>query len=464
MHISIPIEATVELLNFTPINPLISKCQIKVCYVGDDPNRNHSVITKAVATDMAKSLPGCPIVGFYNEATGDFEEHNRVIDVSNGRFDVIDTTRPYGFVDLGAKVWFQKFLDDGVEHEYLMTEGYIWSDVYPEAKRIVEKGNNQSMELHNSLTKGKWTTDDNGMPKFFIINEAIIQKLCILGENVEPCFEGAGIAAQFSIDGDFKETLYSMIKELQSALQEGGNTQMNEDVKTPMTEEEQLQNPAEDTEFKKKKPDEEEEEKKEEKKPPFPPKKDEDDSEDDKETDDSEEDEDEDKKKKKKGHFAKESEEDEEKKCPDCGKPLSECECDKKKKYNLEEIAEYVELQNNFSALKADYDALEAEIKPLREFKAAADRKEKQAMIDGFYMLSAEDKKDVIENIDNYSLDDIEAKLSIICVRNKVNFSLDDDKKEETDPMVYSLNDNDNNGDNAPAWIKAVRDTAKTMI
>ena len=85
-------------------------------------------------------------------------------------------------------------------------------------------------------------------------------------------------------------------------------------------------------------------------------------------------------------------------------------------------------------------------------------------MIDGFYMLSAEDKKDVIENIDNYSLDDIEAKLSIICVRNKVNFSLDDDKKEETDPMVYSLNDNDNNGDNAPAWIKAVRDTAKTMI
>ena len=28
---------------------------------------------------MAKSLPGCPIVGFYNEAT-DFEEHNRMID------------------------------------------------------------------------------------------------------------------------------------------------------------------------------------------------------------------------------------------------------------------------------------------------------------------------------------------------------------------------------------------------
>ena len=36
-----------------------------------------------------------------------------------------------------------------------------------------------------------------------------------------------------------------MIKELQTALQEGGNAQMNEDIKTPMTEEEQnIENPA----------------------------------------------------------------------------------------------------------------------------------------------------------------------------------------------------------------------------
>lgn len=28
-----------------------------------------------------------------------------------------------------------------------MTEGYIWTDIYPESKRIIEKGNNQSMEL-----------------------------------------------------------------------------------------------------------------------------------------------------------------------------------------------------------------------------------------------------------------------------------------------------------------------------
>ena len=67
MHTSVKLDTPIEFINITPLNPLISKCQIKVCYVGDKPNRNRSVITKEVAKQMANSLPGCPIVGFYNE-------------------------------------------------------------------------------------------------------------------------------------------------------------------------------------------------------------------------------------------------------------------------------------------------------------------------------------------------------------------------------------------------------------
>ena len=148
MHNSVRMETPCEFINVTPINPLISKCQIKVCYVGDKPNRNRSIITKEVAKQMANSLPGCPIVGFFNEEKGDFEEHNRIIDISNGKFEIKDTTRPYGFVDLNAKVWFQKYLDDGMnEHEYMMTEGWLWTGQYPECRRILSQGNNQSMEL-----------------------------------------------------------------------------------------------------------------------------------------------------------------------------------------------------------------------------------------------------------------------------------------------------------------------------
>ena len=400
---------------------------------------------------MAKTLPGSPIVGFYNQAEKDFEEHNKIIEIANGKFNIIENTRPYGFVDLNAKVWFQKFKDDGKDvREYLMTEGYLWTDVYPESKRIVEHGNNQSMELHNKLTKGTWTKDENGMPQFFIINEAVIQKLCILGENVEPCFEGAGIAAEFSFDEGFKSKLFSMMEELKTALQEGEKkmSDENKEILIPESEEE-------DTEFKKK-PDEEEKDKT----PENSQKKDNDSSEDNKKT---EEQEDEEYKKKCKTKCKKAEDEDEEDICPNCGKPKSKCTCeeDKKKKYNLDDIPEYVELSNKYSALEQEKNALEVEVKSLREFKMKADRLEKQAMIDSFSMLSDADKADVVANIDTYSVNDIEAKLSIICVRNKVNFNLDKENKE-TDKLIYSLKEEDGN-DGVPAWIKAVRDTAKSM-
>ena len=168
--------------------------------------------------------------------------------------------------------------------------------------------------------------------------------------------------------------------------------------------------------------------------------------------------------------------EDEEKKCPECGKPMTECTCkkdddeEKKKKYNLDEIVEYTELlakyselETNYSALNADYDSLKAQMEDLVAFKKAAEKKEKEAMIDSFYMLSDEDKKEVIDNIDTYSVEDIEAKLSIICVRNKVSFNLDDDNVADSNETVFTL-DSDYSDDSVPAWIKAVRATVAQEI
>ncbi|MBE6148197.1 MAG: hypothetical protein E7167_01600 [Firmicutes bacterium] len=74
-----------------------------------------------------------------------------------------------------------------------MTEGYLWTGQYPECQRIITSGNNQSMELDEETIKAEWSKDENGYPEFFIINEAIISKLCILGEEFEPCFEGSQI-------------------------------------------------------------------------------------------------------------------------------------------------------------------------------------------------------------------------------------------------------------------------------
>ena len=113
-----------------------------------------------------------------------------------------------------------------MEREYLCTEGYLWTTAYPECQRIIENGNNQSLEFDEKNFSGVWTKQDNSNARFFIINEAIIEKLCILGENYEPCFEGAQIKTEFSLDDQFAEmrkTMYSMVNDLHEVLKEGGN-------------------------------------------------------------------------------------------------------------------------------------------------------------------------------------------------------------------------------------------------
>ena len=420
-HTSVKLETPIEFINVTPINPLISKVQIKVCYVSDKPNRNGSVITKEVATEMANTLPGSPIVGFYNEATGDFEEHNRVINISNGKFEIKDTTRPYGFVDLNAKVWFQKFLDDNYyEREYLMTEGYLWTGQYPEAQRVIDEGNNQSMELSEKFLDASWSKVGNGDTEFFIINEAVISKLCILGEDCEPCFEGANITApkiEFSLGDSFKEQLFSMMKELTEFLKEGGSQMSTENiVNTEEVVEEvvEVENEAETVEV---------------------------------ETEEQVETE---------QLTTEENEEQVE-------EEVEEQQEEEAATYSLDEIPEYVQLQADYNDLQARFAALEEtnatlaqQNSELVEFKLAAERKDKKAMIASFYMLSDDDKKEVSENLDKYSLEEIESKLSVICVRNRVSFSLEEETPVEQ-PTTYNLNSSSFDDDAIPAWVKAVK-------
>ena len=506
MHTSVKLDTPVEFINITPLNPLISKCQIKVCYVGDTPNRNGSIITKETAKQMANSLPGCPIVGFYNEEKEDFEEHNRIIDISNGKFEIKDTTRPYGFVDLGAKVWFQKFLDDGMnEREYMMTEGWLWTGQYPECRRILTKGNNQSMELDEETLNASWSENENGKAQFFIINEAIISKLCTLGEANEPCFETANIGApiiQFAFAEGFKEQLFSMMNELKEYLNKGGEkvftryaveigdalwtalydycVETGYTIESVCEDNEQKFAVLKDTEGKFYRLDfsiNEEEavtfdevvKTLEDYTPAEEPQFDADAVAEYAKAKEAKKDEDDDEEKK----------DGEEEKCPECGKVKSECECDKdddeddeeknkgkKSKYVLEEIQEYVELSEKYSALEVESEnrantikELEAQVSELTEFKNKIEKAEKEKMIASFYMLSDDDKAEVVENIDTYSLEDIEAKLSIICVRNKVSFSLEDDKNNGE--ITFNLNDG--MSDTAPAWVKALRNVAKDM-
>jgi hypothetical protein len=442
MHQSVATIDSPEFINLQPldINPLMSKCEIKVLYIGE--NRNHSFITKDVATEMSKTLRGAPIVGYYKEENQDFRDHGDQIIIDEKGIQFKCLTKPYGFVSPDAEVWFQKFEDtddfgNKIVREYLMTTGFLWTGQFEEAKLAIEQGRPHSMELDKDTLDGYWSENVNTKMELFIVNDAIFSKLCILGDDVEPCFEGSSVTApnvstNFSkVDDNFKQTLFSMMQDLKFAL-EGGNMakvdeekkdKTNETVenKTDKTTEEVKDIKTEkDNKDKKKnytKEDKKEEDKKEDNPAPAEDK--------------------------------KLEEKKEETKTPAEDKKEEEKDKKDKKDYALM----YSELETKYNDLSAKYESLVA-------FKQNVEKQQKEELIGGFYMLSDEDKKDVVAHIDEYSLDDIEAKLSVICVRKKVNFDLDDtskneNKTEEENPVTtFNL---ENAGDSVPAWIKAIQ-------
>ena len=446
-HQSIATINSPEFINLQPmdINPLMSSCQIKVLYIGE--NRNQSYISKEVASEMAKTLRGAPIVGYYKENKEDFADHGEQVILDDEGIHFKCLTKPYGFVAPDAKVWFQDFEDyddfgNSKIRTYLMTNGYLWSGQFEEVKQVLNEGRPQSMELDEKSLQGNWSTNIKENMEFFIINDAIFSKLCILGDDVEPCFEGSAITApqvstSFTIDKDFKHTLFQMMEELKYTLKGGNKVADIKDKASEVQEKEDVISKEVTTDFTENQDNAIESSSNEndsniesgiestfEKK-----------EEEEKDSDDTKEEESDDK----------------------------TSESDDKDEDEDEEKKKYTALEEKYNALQSDFTALETEVIELRKFKNNAENKQKEDLINQFYMLSDEDKKDVIENKDKYSFEEIESKLAVICFKKKVNFNLEDtlenknNMKEKEDPVTtFNV---DNTEDSTPDWIKAVEST-----
>lgn len=204
-----------KIIKFEAINPLFSKVKIRVAYAG--LNRNNSYISKETFDNALNSLIICPILGEYNQSLEDFRGHGGKIEVTDNSIQWVNTTIPYGAVDTDTEItWEDVIEDDGTVNSYLCVTGYLWTGRYPELSSIIENSKGQSMEIE--ILSGDYTELDGN--KVYNIDDFVFTGFCILGDDVEPCFESSEIMA-YSLDKDnFKHQFNQMISELRFSLQQ----------------------------------------------------------------------------------------------------------------------------------------------------------------------------------------------------------------------------------------------------
>ena len=258
------------------------------------------------------------------------------------------------------------------------------------------------MELDEASLNGHWATNVKSGVEFFIINDATFSKLCILGSDVEPCFEGASVtdkqvSKEFTNNQDFMNTLFTMMNELKDALQynEGGSSmdqtalevqeETTEEVEVEETEFQAVESHADDaipTSF----------------------------------ADDDEEGE--------TGESGSTGDESDEEPVAD------EDETEKKKprrNHSLEEI------ESQFAAVQAELEATKAELESLRNFKLGIENQQKDELIAKYHMLSDEARKEISDHKSEYTIEEIESKLALAFVRENVDFTEVDGKKHEAE-------------------------------
>ena len=173
----------------TKVSPTLSKGRCRIFYKYG--NRNGTYITEEFAEKLIKTLPYTPVKGIYDTIDEDYTDHGKAR--SEGRI--------YGIVPYEPNfAWETHVDDDGVERTYACCDVLIYTALYEEAEEIFTKS--QSMELYDKSIVGHWERINN--IRYYVFDEGCFLGLQALGDETEPCFEGASF---YSLYDDLKKIL-----------------------------------------------------------------------------------------------------------------------------------------------------------------------------------------------------------------------------------------------------------------
>lgn len=203
-------------------------------------NRNYSYITDSFAQHLIETADFKPIVGTYLYSSKDFGGHEESTD-----------KRAYGVIVPGSASWEDHMDSDGVTRTYATFDVIVWTEYWEEAKTIFTKA--QSMELDKNTIKGSWkeVIYNDFEDQAFVYTDGVIKGLCVLGDEKEPCFQGA---AFFDLaDDSYKQFTLAMQKyfnggkDAMEEVKQETSVEVTEEVftETEPTAETQVEAPAE---------------------------------------------------------------------------------------------------------------------------------------------------------------------------------------------------------------------------
>lgn len=178
--------------NLEPYNEVLSKARCRIFYKYF--NRNGTYISDEFAEKLLSTITYAPIKGIYDNNDLDYTDHGKERNLG----------RIYGIVPKDYNLTWEPHLDeDGIERIYACVDVLLYTGLYKEASEIINKA--QSMELYAPSIKGEFKYIEGR--KAFVYEDACFLGLQVLGDDVEPCFEGAAFYSLYQNLKQMMETL-----------------------------------------------------------------------------------------------------------------------------------------------------------------------------------------------------------------------------------------------------------------
>lgn len=177
---SVPVTYTFE--DVLDLNEDLARGRLRVAYTGQ--NRNGSYISKQAFENAVGTLAYKPVVAHYIPEKEDFGGHDgEVVETPDGDVTYANITEPVGVVPEHTPWCFQIQKENGVDRSYFVIDVILWK-----RQRAFELIKSKPFTKHSMEIEVLNGHMESG---FYQIDSFRFLAFCLLGDDVEPCFEGS---------------------------------------------------------------------------------------------------------------------------------------------------------------------------------------------------------------------------------------------------------------------------------